>query len=469
MHQTDPISWQLHNIEIEQALLGCILMHNSAYTFAIKHVTHEHFFEPIHQTIFETCVQLIEAGKRADPLILSTFIPNDVLSPGMSAKKYLIKLAVDSVGVIAAEDYARQVRELADRRKLAQIAYGLMPADASAASGLAAVAIEELDSIIVADRSGGLLGAPIGDVMTRTVDKIALAYQHDGKIMGVTTGLRDLDAKLGGLGRGNLVVLAGRPGMGKSAVVLNIVRQAARHNNRSLVFSKEMPSEELGERMISDYLFDIPAGKVPYNSLRNGNFHERMFHYVKEAALANSQLPIDIEEQSGLTMSQIATRARRYKRRHGRLDILVVDHLDLIKPSGRYQGNKVYELGEITAAAKALAKELDCVFILLSQLSREVEKREDKRPVLADLRSSGSIEQDADVVIFLYRPSYYLGQQDPTPGTPEYEKWMDDSEKAHNKLVAIVAKQRMGPTGSIDLFCDIANNAVRDLGAGERP
>jgi replicative DNA helicase len=181
----------------------------------------------------------------------------------------------------------------------------------------------------------------------------------------------------------------------------------------------------------------------------------------------NAELPIRIEEQPGLTMSQIATRARRMKRSPEGLDLLVIDHLDLVKPSGRYQGNKVYELGEITAAAKALAKELKIPVVLLCQLNRAVEQREDRRPVLSDLRSSGSIEQDADVVIFLYREEYYLQHNKPKADTPEELQWTEKMADAKNKLVAIIAKQRMGPTCPVDLFCDIASNAVRDLGAGQ--
>jgi replicative DNA helicase len=304
----------------------------------------------------------------------------------------------------------------------------------------------------------------MSQVMSRSVDKIAEAYRNDGRVIGVPTGLRDLDHKLGGLQRGNLVLLAGRPGMGKSAMLCAILRQAGLRDFRSLVFSKEMPATELGERMISDYIFDLPVTHLPYTNLRTGNFHELMFDHVREAAEATARLPIDVEEQSGLTMSQILTRARRYKRRHGRLDILAVDHLGLIQASDRYRGNRVNEIAEITAAAKAAAKELDCVFLLLSQLSRKVEERADKRPILADLRDSGSIEQDADTVIFLYRAAYYLATSEPTPGTEEHVKWQQEMELAHNKLIAIIGKQRMGPTGQIELFCDIGSNAIRDLG-----
>lgn len=466
--QPKPQTWVPVSIDAEQSVLGSLLQNNDIFGRLSSILDPGHFSEAIHTQIYEIVTTLIEAGKPAGILTVPSYLPALVEGTKVTTKAYMARLAAEAVPPAMALDLAKHVREMADRRRIAEIATQMAPDAATGAAQLAAEAIEALDTIVVSSASGALPAASMAEVMARSVDKVAKAYQNDSRIIGIPTGLKDLDAKTGGLARGNLIVLAGRPGMGKSAMLLCLLRQSAKRGYRSLCFSKEMSAEELGERMISDYIFDIPRiTKLPYNFLRTGNFHIDMFDYVKEAAEANGQLPIDIEEQPGLTMSQIATRARRYKRRHGKLDILAIDHLDLIKPSGRYTGNKVYELGEITGAAKALAKELDCVLILLSQLSREVEKREDKRPILADLRSSGSIEQDADSVIFMYRPAYYLQQNEPTPGTPEYLEWQNKSQAANNKLLAIIAKQRMGPTGAIELFCDIGNNAVRDLGVGE--
>lgn len=457
-----PLAWQVHNIEAEQSLLGAILLNNEAYRLIQKYVSHEHFYEPLHQNIFHSMAQLLDAGKLVDVRLLKSFIPNDLVAPGMTASEYLARLAVESTTIINAPDYARIIRELADRRRLAEIGRALQPTDASHPLGLATEAISALDAVVAANTDTSAPALSMDVAMARAVDAAAKAYQQEGTVVGIPTTFRDLDAKLGGMSEGDFVVLAGRPGMGKSAMILTLLRRSAAKGYISKFISLEMGDVSLSHRMISDQIFDFGGDRLPYNFIRNGRFHERMFERITDAARVLAELPIHIEQQPGLTVSQIAARARQMKRKGG-LHILAIDHLDLIKPTGRYQGNKVYELGEITAALKALAKELGIVIILLCQLSREVEKREDKRPMLADLRSSGSIEQDADTVIFLYRKSYYLAMSEPLPATPEHEKWQNDSAAAHNLLQAIVAKQRMGPTGAVELFCDIANNAVRDL------
>lgn len=459
--------WQPIDIPSEQCVLGSILINPETFSKVSSVLEAGHFYDPVHVQIYEIITTLSEAGKLVSVLTVPSFMPPIIPGTSTKSKVYLARLAAESAPPDIALGYAKHVREIALRRRIAEISVQMAPDAATDAAQLAAEAIDALDTIVASSASWALPAASMAQVMTRSVDKVAKAYQNDSKIIGIPTGLRDLDAKMGGLSPESLVVLAGRPGMGKSAMVLNMMRQSAKVGYRTLCFSKEMSAEELGERMISDYIFDIPSiSRLPYNNLRTGNFHENMFGYVREAALESSKLPIDIEEQPGLTMSQISTRARRYKRKFGRLDLLVIDHLGLIKPSGRYQGNRVNEIMEITSAAKGLAKELKCVVLLLSQLSRDVEKREDKRPILADLRDSGSIEQDADAVIFLYRPEYYLANAEPAPDTEAHMDWQNKMAEAHNKLFAIVAKQRMGPTGSVELFCDIGSNAIRDLGVG---
>jgi replicative DNA helicase len=458
--------WDPVDIGSEQAVLGSCLINPETFSRVSAILDEDHFFDPFHAQIYQIITNLTEMGRLVTVLTVPAFLTAEVGATGVKTKVYLARLAAESVPPDIAVGYAKHVREIANRRRIAEIAIQMAPDAATDASKLASEAIEALDTVVASSASWALPAVSMAHVMTTSVDRIASAYANEGKIVGIPTGLRDLDQKLGGLQRGNLVLLAGRPGMGKSAVLLNLLRQAGKRDYRSLVFSKEMPAAELGERMISDYIFDLSTPRVPYNNLRTGNFHEQMFQYVREAAEVNGKLPIDVEEQSGLTMSQILTRARRYKRRHGRLDILAVDHLGLIQASDRYRGNRNNEIGEITAAAKAAAKELDCVFLLVSQLSRKVEERADKRPQLADLRDSGSIEQDADTVIFLYRPSYYLAQSEPEPGSEAHLTWQRQSEDAHNKLFAIIAKQRMGPTGPVELFCDIGTNSIRDMGVG---
>lgn len=458
------IPWTPVSLESEEDLLGALLLNSDAYSKVSDLLEPNHFSEPLLGHIYEIIGTLINAGKLANVITVQSYLPPMVEGTKTKTKQYLARLAANASTIINAPDYAKHIREMANRRRISEIARQMAPDAATEASQIASEAIEHLDAIITAAGSGSLPAVQMGTAMTRAIDGIAKAYQSESKIIGIPTGLKDLDAKMGGLCAGDLIVIGGRPGMGKSALLTALLRNAARKGYRCMANSLEMSAEQLAERMISDTLFDMSVDNVPYSALRTGNFHEKLFQYIRDAAEMNHALPITIEEQPYLTMSQIATRARRLKRRGG-LDLLAIDHLDLVKPSGRYAGNKVYELGEITAACKALAKELAIPVILLCQLSRDVEKREDKRPMLSDLRSSGSIEQDADAVIFLYRPSYYLQNNEPKGGTPEYVKWVEDVADAHNKLVAIIAKQRMGPVGPVELFCDIANNAVRDMGA----
>jgi len=459
------VTWEPVSLEAEQALLGAILMNNDAYVRVSDVVTAADFYENIHQKIYGIAAEHIDAGKKISPVTIRAFLEDAPIGE-ITVGAYIARLAASATTIVNAVDYARVVREMADRRRLADIARILYPTADTDAAQHASEAIEALDAVVSASASAGLPAVSMGIAMTRAVDGIAKAYQNESRLVGLATGLKDLDRKMGGWCAGDLIVIAGRPGMGKSAILSTILRNVARRGHPAMVASLEMSAEQLAERMISDTMFDFSCTNVPYSNLRTGTFHENMFQYVRDAASMNEALPIKIEEQPGLTMAQIATRARRMKR-NGGLDLLAIDHLDLVKPSGRYQGNKVYELGEITASCKALAKELKIPVVLLCQLSRQVESREDKRPILSDLRSSGSIEQDADAVIFLYRAAYYLQNAEPPTGTPEHLKWFEDSEAAHNKLVAIVAKQRMGPTGPVELFCDIACNAVRDMGVGQ--
>lgn len=458
-----PEPWQAHNIEAEQALLGAVLLNNDAFGLTQKYVTADHFYEPVHQSIYGVMSQLIEAGKRVDPIILKSFLPDQPIAPGITVSQYLARLSAEATTIVNAPDYARVIRETADRRRLAEIAQGLSKIDGSHPASIATEAIAALDEVVQANSDNAAPAMSMRQAIALAIDEAATAYQQDGTIVGVPTTLSDLDVKLGGMSYGDLVVLAGRPGMGKSAFATTMLRRTAEKGYKSIFVSLEMGASQLAQRLLSDAMYDMPGDRLPYSNMRKGAFHEKLFMKMRDASFANENLPIHIEQQPRLTLSQIAARARFRKSRHG-LDILVVDHLDLINPSGRYKGNKVYELGEITAGLKALAKELGIVIILLCQLSREVEKREDKRPILADLRSSGSIEQDADTVIFLYRKEYYLAMSEPPQGTEEYVKWQDDIQRHHNLLTTIIAKQRSGPTGSVDLFCDIGNNAVRDLG-----
>lgn len=463
MERDEGPRWLDHSIESEQALLGALLLNNDAHAPVSRLVRAEDFFEPVHAEIFRVIDQLVTAGKRATVILLNTLLPDVEIHNGLRMRQYLARLAAEATTIINAPDYARVVRELSDRRALREVAGALNPDDPTEAAVLATEAIGALDAVLAAHSSQQ---APLLDMqaaMGRALRAAADAYQADGAVQGIPTGLRDLDVKLGGLSPGDLIVLAGRPGMGKSALLVTMLRLMATAGFHALLVSLEMGDTQLSHRMLSDYLFD--KVRIPYSNLRSGRFGEQLFEYLTDAASQLAALPITIEQTPGLSMPQIAARARQLKRKKG-LSVIAIDHLGLVKASSRYAGNKVNEIGEITGGAKALAKETDTVVILLSQLSREVEKRDDKRPTLADLRDSGSIEQDADMVLMLYRAAYYLQQREPEAGSEAHQKWMDAMVSANNKLDVIVAKQRHGATGTVPLFCDIAHNAARGLERG---
>lgn len=449
-----------HSLESEQGVLGAILVNNDAFGRVQDILQPEHFAEPLHREIYTIIGQLVAAGKIATPVTIKPYIASGFdLGDGVTIGQYIARLAASATTVVNAPDYARTVRDLADGRTIVEIGKTLAETVTPDVVELAAYGVDMLDAL-VADRSMNAAPARMLDQsLALAVDKSATAYQNEGRLTGVPTGLRELDAKtLGGHG-GHLIVLGGRPGMGKTALAVSIVRNMAKLQHKGIFFSLEMPDDELSTRMLADEMFDY--GKLQYWQIKSGKFHEKYFQRIIEAAERLKGLPLKIEQQPFLTIAQIAARARQFKRRHG-LDYLIIDHLGLIKASGRYAGNKVNETGETTGALKALAKELGIPIYLLAQLNRGLEQREDKRPTLSDLRHSGDIEQDADTVILLYRPAYYLENKEPKAGSAEFLIWADDMALVADRLDAIIAKQRSGPLGTVRLFCDIGCNAIRD-------
>jgi len=780
-------------------LLGAILMNNEAFVAVQDMVTAEHFFEAAHRGIFEICSQLITMGKLASPVTIKPFLPADVDICGMKLSKYLARLAAEAVTIVNCKDFAQVVRDLADIRQIGVVAEELRPRGGVSPIEQAAYGVDALDAIVSGRSVASMRAMTMPQTVARAVDAAAVAYQNEGKMVGMPYGLADLDAKMLGAQRGHLIVIAARPSMGKeqpvdtpiltpfgwseignirpgdfvfgvngkpvrvvavhpqgikpsyrvvfrdgtstecgldhlwavrpsegrsrdktivkslrdlmagglnrkktgnrhgarwhvpmcepvdwpaanlpidpyclgvligdgsmvnnnlrfsnpdfdsdirhevfrrmpdilfkegrygkacpyyemqgrkvrkafkeklaalglnvksgekfiprqylmasiqqrkdmlhglmdtdghhakngtttfsttssklakdicelvrslggwaivkfndrshhgksveytvrvktvecpfftsrkaagwsprfapskyiwsvnfsrnveqvcitvdaddglyltndyivthnSAFALSISRNMAWAGHHGVFYSLEMGDIELSQRMISDEMFD--EGRMTYWQIRSGRFHESVFLRIREAADRLSGLPLVIEQQPGLSVSQISARARQRKRR-GKLDFIVVDHLGLIASSGRYSGSRVNEIGEMTASLKGLAKELDCAVFVLSQLNRAVEAREDKRPRMADLRESGSIEQDADVVIMLYRKAYYLERSEPPVGSAEHLVWQKELEGCHNELLLLVEKQRAGPVGSIKVFCDIGSNAIR--------
>ena len=374
---------QNHSIEAEQALIGAVLINNDAYGLVQSILQPEHFAEPVHREIYEIIGKLVGIGKIATPVTIKPYVAAGFDLGGVTVGQYIARLAANATTVINAPDYARTVRDLADGRMIVEIGKTLAETVTPDVVDLAAYGVDMLDAL-VADRSMNSAPARMLDQsLMIALDKTATAYQNEGRLTGVPTGLRDLDAKTLGGHAGHLIVLGGRPGMGKTALAVSIVRNMAKLKRKGIFFSLEMPDDELSMRMIADEMYD--HGKLQYWQIKSGKYHERYFERIQAAIERLKDLPLKIEQQPFLTIAQIAARSRQFKRRFG-LEYLIIDHLGLIKPSGRYAGNKVNETGETTGALKALAKELGIPIYLLAQLNRGLEQREDKRPTLSDLR-----------------------------------------------------------------------------------
>jgi len=461
-----PTEATAHSIEAEQAVLGAVLMNNDAFGVIAGRITAEDFYEPVHQSLWEICSDLINRGRPANPITVRTFIPDGLqIDPNTTIKQYVARLAAAATTIINAPDYAQTIRDMADRRRLASVGEELLVRrDPLGVERLAAEAIARLDAVIVARTRHHTPQVNMSQAVGRALDAASEAYQRGGEISGITWGLRALDRKTLGLQRGELIVAAGRPGMGKSALGCSVARRSAEKGTRVLMISLEMGDISLTHRMLTDELFDR-HGPLAYSLLRSGKFQAVDYERLADAGERLKLLPITIEQRPGLTVGQITALTRQHQRKHG-LDLLVVDHMHLVRPSERYAGNRVAEVGEISGALKATAKDLGIAVLALCQLSRGVEQREDKRPTLSDLRWSGEIEQDADLIIMLHRQAYYLQRLLTSGSAEEQAEALTKLEKCSNVLEAIVEKARNGPTGIVHLFCDIGANVVRDLEEG---
>lgn len=467
-----------NNVEVEQALLGAILVNNDAFYRVSDFLRPEHFFEPLHAEIFKVASEMIRATKTANPVTIKTFLPADVKVGDMSVAQYLARLAAEATTIINAEDYGRSVFELATRRNLISIGEDMVniaydaPVETSPT-----IQIEDAERRLfeLAERGGSDAGFnTFGNAMNIALDMAAAAYQRDGGLSGIATDINALDARMGGLQPSDLIVLAGRPGMGKTSLATNIAYNIASKydgdtqpdgTSTSLeggvvgFFSLEMSAEQLATRIISE------QAEVSSSKIRRGEITEADFDKLTQYVNHMSKVPLFIDETGGISIAQLAARARRLKRQKG-LDVLIVDYIQLMQGSSRNASNRVQEVTEITTGLKALAKELNVPIIALSQLSRQVESREDKRPQLSDLRESGSIEQDADVVLFVYREEYYLMNGEPEEGTEAWIKWDEKLRNSRGRAEVIIAKQRHGPTGTAKLgfqaeftrFSDIAED-----------
>ena len=452
-----------HNIEAEQQLLGAILTNNDVYDRIAALVKSEHFFDPVHQRIFEKAAARIQKNALASPVTLKPFFEDDEGLKELGGAAYLVRLAGAAISAFAARDYAQMIYDLAVRREL--IALGR---DISARAAKVDIQSEPREQITEAEQRLYKLGeqgvAERGftsflKAVTEAVNSANAAYQRGGGLAGISTALVDLDRKLGGLHPSDLLILAGRPSMGKTSLATNIAFNIAKAYRRGRLpdgsegaveggvvgfFSLEMSAEQLAARILSE------ASEVPSEQIRRGDMTEAEFRRFVEAAKALESCPLYIDDTPALPISQVAARARRLKRTHG-LDVLMVDYLQLLKGTGRGESNRVQEVSEITQGLKAIAKELNIPVIALSQLSRTVESRDDKRPQLSDLRESGSIEQDADVVMFVYRDEYYHERLKPAEDDPRFAEWLDKMNRVHGKAEVIIGKQRHGPIGTVEL------------------
>ncbi|WP_374626298.1 replicative DNA helicase [Devosia sp.] len=451
------------NVEAEQALLGAILVNNEAFYRVSDFLLPEHFYEPVHRTIYEVLAKIVRAGKTATPVTAKTYL-GETLTADVTMAQYLARLAAEATTVINAADYGQTIYDLAIRRNLIQIGEEMVQvAYTSDVEATANKQIEEAEKQLfdLAEKGrydGGFQN--FSQALTEAIKMAGEAYGRDGTLSGTATGLTDLDRLMGGLQRSDLIILAARPAMGKTSLATNIAFHVAKNwrgeiapdGHRNTVdggqvgfFSLEMSAEQLATRILAE------QAEISSSDIRRGNIHESQFTRLVDTSNLMSQVPLYIDDTGGISVAQLAARARRLKRQKG-LDLLIVDYLQLLTGSSRRANeNRVQELTEITTTLKALAKELDVPIIALSQLSRQVENRDDKHPQLADLRESGSIEQDADVVLFVYREEYYLKNKEPKEGTPEHLAWQGEMEKVHGRAEVIIGKQRHGPTGTVQL------------------
>ena len=461
------------NIQAEQALLGALLANNKAYERVSEFLIPDHFADPIHGRIYAAIVRRIEAGQLADAVTLKAEFEHAGVLEEVGGTAYLTQLLSAMVGIINAGDYGRAIYDTWLRRQLIDMgetvvnnAFGADPE----LDGIKQIeAAEQSLFDLAADNGTGGGFIPFETALKEAIHGAERAFKRSGHVTGLSTGLRDLDSKMGGLHPSDLIIIAGRPGMGKSALATKIAFGAAKTlqadarasdpsamaRQSVAIFSLEMSAEQLATRLLSE------ESRVSGDRIRRGDIGQKDFDKFVQVSREIASLPIQIDDTPAITMSALRTRCRRLKRTKG-LALVIVDYLQLMRPSaGTRPENRVLEISMITQGLKALAKELAIPVIALSQLSRQVENREDKRPQLSDLRESGSIEQDADAVLFVYRDEYYLEQKMPKDVTFEgnaekfnaaMDDWQQRMDKAHNKADLIIAKQRHGPTGSIPLL-----------------
>jgi replicative DNA helicase len=454
------------NVLAEQMLLGSILTNNEAYHKVSDFLQADHFYEPVHKRIFEAITIFIDRGMLANLVTLKNHFDQDESLKAMNQGEYLAQLSGLAATIININDYAKTIVDLAARRSLINIGEDVVNGAYSPDIKLTAgqqieQAEQELFNLGTLGRESNANFRAIKASLSDALEKIQIAFKRQEAITGISTGFVDLDKNLCGMQNSDLIILAGRPSMGKTALAVNIALNASKflhqqHQKTDTegpvgsvgVFSLEMSAEQLATRMMS------VSSEVNSSNLRSGQISETDFTKLVKASKDLSELSFFIDDTPAISIAGLRAKARRMKRRHN-LGLLVIDYLQLLRGSSKSsEGSRVQEISEITQGLKAIAKELNIPVIALSQLSRAVEQREDKRPLLSDLRESGSIEQDADIVMFIYREEYYLIRKQPQISTPEHERWQAEMNKVVNITEVIVAKQRNGPVGSVKLHFD---------------
>jgi replicative DNA helicase len=454
---------QPSNIEAEQALLGALLLNNEVFDRIDPIVKPHHFYEPVHGRIFEIASRRIQKNALASPVTLKPFLADDEGLKELGGTDYLARLAGATISIVAAKDYAETIRDLALRRDLVQIGEEIMARAATFdTEAEPAEQITEAEQALYTLAESGSRQGGFVDFARAAADAanvVNAAFQRGGGLAGISSGLHELDYKLGGLRNSDLIILAGRPSMGKTALATNIAFNIARKYKKGTkpdgsegavaggvvgFFSLEMSSEQLANRILA------AESQIKSHELLSGRIQEEDFRRFLEVARELETTPLYIDDTPALPISSLAARARRLKRQYG-LDVLVIDYLQLVRAASGRSDGRVQEVSEITQGLKAIAKELEIPVIALSQLSRKVEDRDDKRPQLADLRESGSIEQDADVVMFVFREEYYHERLKPPEDSDKFPEWQQKAERLHGRTEVIIGKQRHGPIGTVDL------------------
>ena len=441
-----------NNIEAEQSVIGSILVTNEIFDEISTIVSSPNFYDPMHQKIFSAIENLIYKGLLANPITLKNYFKDE--KDDLNIPEYLVKITKFSSSTRQATEYSKIIYDMFVRRELIKISEQTIDnAKLNDLNTSGQNIIENSERLLFNLAEKGSFNSSLikfDDAMKQTIEMASAAYKNEEGIVGVPTGLRDLDDRLGGLHRSDLIIIAGRPSMGKTALATNIAFNAAQKLQDSgkpssvAFFSLEMSSEQLSTRILAE------QSRIKSNDIRRGRITDDQFEKFIETSKNIAELPLYIDETPAISIAAMSNRARRIKRLFG-LDMIVVDYIQLMRGTFNTNDGRVQEISEITQGLKAIAKELSVPVVALSQLSRAVEQRDDKKPQLSDLRESGSIEQDADVVMFVYREAYYLERKEPRPATVEHAEWQAKMNEVSNLAEIIIGKQRHGPTGNVML------------------